>query len=102
MIEKSLNLAEQNENALTRVDENTKINENLILSFTIEIWSKSNVIVDDVFKYYVTNKIANDEIDSELRYILECRQIHVWPMWKEAMSSELDPLEKQKVFRYVA
>lgn len=42
--------------------------------------------------------MANDEIDSELRSILECRQGEGLHNWKEVKNSELAFLEKRKVF----
>ncbi|KAL6576893.1 hypothetical protein OROMI_011169 [Orobanche minor] len=75
-------------------------NEEISINFacTNEMWDRNKVLVDDKFSFTVATEITKDNDDCEPQSIEECREIHDWPKWKDAINAELDSLTKRNVF----
>lgn len=67
-----------------------------------KIWSRAEVIVDDVFAYSIKNDLMNDDYDSEPRSVIDCKQRNVCPKWQEVMKSKLASIEIRKFFGHIA
>ncbi|CAM8877350.1 unnamed protein product [Rhodiola kirilowii] len=62
------------------------------------LWNRKENI-DDAFSYNLACDIMNENNgDPEPRSITECKNIHDWVEWKKAIETELDSLNKRKVF----
>ncbi|CAM8884854.1 unnamed protein product [Rhodiola kirilowii] len=62
------------------------------------LWNRKENI-DDAFSYNLACDIMNENNgDPEPRSITECKNRHDWVEWKKAIETELDSLNKRKVF----
>ncbi|CAM8910135.1 unnamed protein product [Rhodiola kirilowii] len=62
------------------------------------IWNR-NEDIDDIFSYNVATDIMNENNgDPEPRSITDCKSRPDWIEWKNAVETELDSLNKRKVF----
>ncbi|BBG97055.1 transposable element gene, partial [Prunus dulcis] len=67
---------------------------------TDELWSRNEMIIDDIFAFSVAAEIIKDD-DIEPCSINECTQRQDWPKWKDAIQAELNSLEKRSVFGHI-
>ncbi|BBH03062.1 Disease resistance protein CC-NBS-LRR class family [Prunus dulcis] len=67
---------------------------------TDELWSRNEIIIDDIFAFSVAAEIIKDD-DIEPCSINECTQRQDWPKWKDAIQAELNSLEKRSVFGHI-
>ena len=78
-------------------EENHEISINYI--HNRKIWNRNKVNgVDDLFSYFVSKEIDEENDDPEPKSILECQRRHDWIKWKDAIQVELDSLNKREVF----
>ena len=54
--------------------------------------------INEIFSYVVVCDIVNRSDDSKLRSLAECQNRHDWLKWKDVIQTELNSLDKCKVF----
>jgi hypothetical protein len=59
---------------------------------------RDKIIIDDVFAFKVAFGITRSDDEFEPQTVEECRHRNDWPMWKEAIQTELNSLAKREVF----
>ncbi|KAG7578737.1 Ribonuclease H-like superfamily [Arabidopsis thaliana x Arabidopsis arenosa] len=82
-------------------DENNKENHEISINYTQnrKIWVRHEIDDDDgIFSFYVSKEIDHESDDPDPRSILECQKRSDWEKWKMAMETELNSLNKRKVF----
>ncbi|KAG7549820.1 Reverse transcriptase RNA-dependent DNA polymerase [Arabidopsis thaliana x Arabidopsis arenosa] len=82
-------------------DENNKENYEISINYTQnrKIWVRNEIDDDDgIFSFSVSKEIDHESDDPDPRSILECQKRSDWEKWKMAMETELNSLNKRKVF----
>ena len=59
---------------------------------------RDKIIIDDVFAFKVAFGITRSDDEFEPQTVEECRHRNYWPIWKEAIQTELNSLAKREVF----
>jgi hypothetical protein len=62
---------------------------------------RNKIVVDNIFSFKVAFDITRSNDDIEPQTVEECRRRNDWPMWKEAIQTELNSLAKREVFEPV-
>jgi hypothetical protein len=62
---------------------------------------RNKIIINDIFAFKVAFGITKSDDEIEPQTVEECRHRNDWPMWKEAIQTELNSLKKREVFRPV-
>ena len=80
-----------------QVPENNEISIHYVS--TGEILDRNKTVVDNIFSFKVALDISRSNDDEiEPQTVEECQRRNDWPMWKEAIQTELNSLVKHKVF----
>jgi len=82
-----------------QVPGNNEISINYV--HTGEILERDKIIIDDIFVFKVAFGITRSDDEFEPQTVEECRHRNDWPMWKEAIQTELNSLAKHEVFGLV-
>ena len=59
--------------------------------------NRSRLVIDNKFAYNVALEIIYENDDQEPKSIEQCRSMHDWPKWKDAIQEELNSLAKREV-----
>ena len=65
---------------------------------TTKRWNQNNIVVDNIFAYYVAVEIMQQDEDLQSRSVNMCKERNDWPKWKEATQIVFASLEKGEFF----